>query len=174
MFRKLINSRCFKPSLVLMAMAMLFMSFTAPSGTVVLKAGTVIPLSLETTIDGNNVRTGQTIQFRVVQDIKVDGKTIIAAGSLAQGQVVRAEKNGLLGSAGEVEISVKSEQAVDGTAVYLTNGNVFDERKNKVVISVVVTLCCLVGFLIKGGKAEIPAGTQINATVMSNTEINVQ
>lgn len=85
MFRKLINSRCFKPSLVLMAMAMLFMSFTAPSGTVVLKAGTTVPLSLETTIDGNNVRTGQTVQFRVVQDIKVDGKTIIAAGSLAQG-----------------------------------------------------------------------------------------
>ncbi|MBR6589403.1 MAG: hypothetical protein IKK67_02895 [Bacteroidaceae bacterium] len=174
MFRKLINSKSFRPSLLLMAMAMLFMSFTAPSGTVVLKAGTAVPLSLETSIDGNQVRAGQIVQFRVVQDIKVDGKTIIAAGSLAQGQVVRAEKNGLLGSAGEVEIAVKSVQAVDGTSIYLTNGNVFDEGKNKVVLSVVVTLCCLLGFLIKGGKGEIPAGTQINASVMSNTEINVQ
>lgn len=174
MFRKLINSKCFKPSLILMAMAMLFMSFTAPSGTVVLKAGTTVPMSLETTIDGNNVRTGQTIQFKVTQDIKVEGKTIIAAGSLAQGQVVRAEKNGLLGSAGEVEIAVKSVQAVDGTPVYLTNGNVFDEGKNKVVLSVFATICCIFGFLIKGGKGEIPAGTQVNASVMSNTEINVQ
>lgn len=174
MFRKLINSKSFRPSLLLMAMAMLFMSFTAPSGTVVLKAGTAVPLSLETSIDGNQVRAGQIVQFRVVQDIKVDGKTIIAAGSLAQGQVVRAEKNGLLGSAGEVEIAVKSVQAVDGTSIYLTNGNVFDEGKNKVVLSVVVTLCCLLGFLIKGGKGEIPTGTQINASVMSNTEINVQ
>ena len=91
MFRKLINSKSFRPSLLLMAMAMLFMSFTAPSGTVVLKAGTAVPLSLETSIDGNQVRAGQIVQFRVVQDIKVDGKTIIAAGSLAQGQVVRAD-----------------------------------------------------------------------------------
>lgn len=174
MFRKLINSRCFKPSLMLMALAMLFMSFTAPSGTVVLKAGTVIPLSLETTIEGNNVRTGQTIQFRVVQDIKVDGKTVVPAGSLAQGQVVRAKNNSLLGIPGEVEIAVKSVQAIDGTNIFLTNGNAYDKGNNVIVISVVLTLFCLFGFLIPGGRAEIPAGTMINSMVMSNTEINVE
>jgi len=31
----------------------------------------------------------------------------------------------------------------------------------------------LFGFLIKGGNAEIPAGTLCNATVAGNTTINV-
>lgn len=174
MYTKLVNSLYFKPSLLLMTMAVLFMSFTVPNGSVVvLKAGTVVPLSLETSINGNNVNVGQSVQLRVTSDIKVDGKTVIESGSLAQGQITRADKNGLLGSAGEVELTVKSIQAVDGTTIYLGNGNVFNEGKSKAGVSIVLTILCLFGFLMKGGKGEIPAGTQINATVMSNVEISV-
>jgi hypothetical protein len=86
---------------------------------------------------------------------------------------VRAKKNGLLGAEGELEIAVKSIKAVDGTSVYLSSNNLADEGSNKVVLSVVVTLCCLFGFLIKGGQAEIPAGTQVQGMVVSNTDINV-
>ena len=174
MLKKIISSTCFKPTLMLMALSMLFMSFTTAGPTVTLKAGTVIPLVLDSTIDGNNAKVGQNVNFRVTSDVIVDGKTVISAGSLAKGQVVRSEKNGLLGSAGEVEIAVKSIQAVDGTNVYLADGNVFDEGSNKLGVSIVVTLFCLFGFLIKGGKAQIPAGTQINATVLSNAVISVK
>ena len=108
-----------------------------------------------------------------MSDVKVDGKTVIPAGSIVQGQIVRAKKSGLLGSEGELEISVKSVKAVDGTNIYLSSNNISDEGSNKVALSIVLTLCCLFGFLIKGGKAEIPAGTQVQGMVASNTEINV-
>ena len=173
MFIKLFKSIYFKPVLFLMALAMLTMSFTMPSGTVVLKAGTVIPMELVNTITSKNARSGQMVDFRVTGDVKVDGKTVVAAGSIAQGQIVRAKKNGLLGSEGELEIAVKSIKAVDGTNIYLSSNNLADEGSNKVVLSVVVTLLCLFGFLIKGGQAEIPAGTQIQGMVVSNTDINV-
>ena len=173
MFIKLFKSIYFKPALFLMALALHSMSFTTPNGTVVLKAGTVIPLELVKTITSKTARSGQLVDFRVTSDGKVDGKTVVAAGSIAQGQIVRAKKNGLLGAEGELEIAVKSIKAVDGTSVYLSSSNLADEGSNKVVLSVVVTLCCLFGNLIKGGQAEIPAGTQVQGMVVSNTDINV-
>lgn len=173
MFIKLFKSCYFKPITFLMALAMLTMSFTMPNGTVVLKAGTMIPMELVSTITSKTARNGQMVDFRVMSDVKVDGKTVIPAGSIAQGQIVRAKKSGLLGSEGELEISVKSVKAVDGTNIYLSSNNISDEGSNKVALSIVLTLCCLFGFLIKGGKAEIPAGTQVQGMVASNTEINV-
>ena len=173
MFIKLFKSCYFKPITFLMALAMLTMSFTMPNGTVVLKAGTMIPMELVSTITSKTARNGQMVDFRVMSDVKVDGKTVIPTGSIAQGQIVRAKKSGLLGSEGELEISVKSVKAVDGTNIYLSSNNISDEGSNKVALSIVLTLCCLFGFLIKGGKAEIPAGTQVQGMVASNTEINV-
>lgn len=173
MFVRLIKSVAFKPAAMLMAAAMLFMSFTIPGEVVVLKAGTPIPMNLMTPLSGNSVRNGQIVDFRVTSDVTVNGKTVIAAGSLAQGQVVKSEKNGLLGKAGELEVAVKSVKAVDGTMIYLSGSSLSDEGSDKLVVSIVLTLCCLFGFLIKGGKAEIPAGTQCSAFVMSDTEVSV-
>ena len=173
MFIKLFKSIYFKPAVFLMALAMLTMSFTMPGSTVVLKAGTVIPMELVNTITSKTARSGQLVDFRVTSDVKVDGKTVIAAGSIAQGQIVRAKKNGLFGSEGELEIAVKSVKAVDGTTIYLSSNNLSDEGSNKVALSIVVTLCCLFGFLIKGGQAEIPAGIQMQGMVVSNIDINV-
>lgn len=172
MFIKFMKSAFFKPVTLLMAIAMLTMSFTLPNGTVVLKAGTIVPMELMSTITSAGARSGQIVDFRVPNDIKVDGKTVIEAGSIAQGQVVRSKKNNLLGMQGELEIAVRSVKAVDGTTIYLTAGNLNDEGNNQMALSIILTFCCLFGFLIKGGNAEIPAGTQVNAMVGSNVEID--
>lgn len=113
------------------------------------------------------------VDFRVLNDIKVNGKTVIAVGSIAQGQITRAKKRGLMGSEGELTVTIRSVKAVDGTMVYLSGSSLSDEGGNKLALSIVLTICCLFGFLIKGGKAEIPAGTQIQGTVTSNIEINL-
>ena len=48
-----------------------------------------------------------------------------------------------------------------------------EEGKDKLVVSVIGGLLCLFPFFIKGGKAEMPAGTQLQATVLSDTEITI-
>ena len=127
MFIKLMKAVYFKPTVLLMAIAMLTMSFTMPGEVVTLKAGTTIPLELVST----------------------------------------------LSSEGELTVTIRSVKAVDGTMVYLSGSSLSDEGGNKLALSIVLTICCLFGFLIKGGKAEIPAGTQIQGTVTSNIEINL-
>lgn len=174
MFTKLFKSTYFKSIAVFMSFAMLTMSFTMPpSNKVVLKAGTPIPMILQSTITSDNAKSGQIVQFMVLSDIIVDGQIVIRGGSTVEGQISKVKKNGLLGTPGELSVVVRSVQAVDGTMIYLNNASLYDEGDNKLAVSIVITLFCIFGFLIKGGEAELPYGTQITATVLSNTEINL-
>ncbi|MDR1631944.1 MAG: hypothetical protein LBR97_03545 [Dysgonamonadaceae bacterium] len=162
---------------VIMAFVMLVSSVAqaAPAGSrVVIKAGTMVPLELVTAISSKSVAPGAPIDFRLINDIVVDRKIAIRAGSIARGQVQRVKKNGLFGKAGELEVIVRSINAVDGTNIMLTGGQLSEEGSNKLVLSVALTvLVCLLCFLIRGGNAEIPAGTQCTATIPSDVEIDV-
>ena len=75
-----------------------------------------------------------------------------------------------MGTEGELTVDIKS---VRGTMVYLSGNNLSDKGRNRLAISIVVTVLCLFGFLIKGEKAEIPAGIQIQGIVASNVEVNL-
>ncbi len=152
---------------LIMAMGLFVATSYANAREVVLKAGTAIPMQLVNTVNGKEAAVGQIVDFRVTSDIKVDGITVIPANSVAKAQVVRAKKNGLLGSAGEIQLSINSVTAVDGTQVILSGGTLADEGKNKLVLS--IFLC----FLIKGGQGELPAGMACSPIVSGNTPITV-
>lgn len=140
---------------------------------VVLKAGTPIYLELMTTVKSNDVKAGNIVNFKVLHDVKVSGVVVVPAGSIAKGQVVSVSKNGFFGCPGELALSVKSVPAVDGTHIPLTSSTLSSEGQDRVVASIAFTVLCLFGFLIKGGQAEIVQNAQIDATVLSNVEIEV-
>lgn len=91
-----------------------------------------------------------------------------------KGQVMSVEPNGLFGKAGEVSVQVKSVNAVDGTKVMLSGSNISDTGKSKLGAAIILTICCLFGFLIHGGDGEIPAGTHFDAMVASNVDLAVE
>jgi hypothetical protein len=170
------NSVLFKHMLMLVTACMLFMSFTLydQKAETVLRAGTAIQLETVNRISSETVRVGQTVDFRVRQDVKVDGKTAIAAGTIARGQVVRAQKARGIGREGFVEIQLRSVEAVDGTEVFLSGGNVYAEGDDKQVLSIVLgVFLCILFLLIKGENADIPAGYQVSPSVASNTPLNI-
>ena len=173
MLKTILNSAAFKPTSMFLAVTFFFMSVTIPMNaeTVVVTAGTPVHLELTENIDGNKVKQGQTIDFRVISDVIIDGKKVISAGSMAKGQVVDRKKSTLLGIPGEVQVAIKHVVATDGT---MSGSSLSDEGDSRLVVSLVVTFFCLFGFLIKGGKAQIPSGTTLQAYVASNTQLNVQ
>lgn len=173
MFTKIVNSRRGKFTALLLACVMLFSAFTKPAGNVaVLKSGTMVSLELVDQVS-SDMKAGQTVDFRVVSDVKADGVVVIPAGTIAKGQIISASKNSLLGGEGEVTVQVKSVNAIDGTKVPLSGSSLTAEGENKLVVSIVLTLLCWFGFLLKGGKGEIPAGTTFEATVVGNTDIAI-
>ena len=66
-----------------------------------------------------------------------------------------------------------SVNALDGTMIPLSGSTTSVIGKDKRGLSIVCGICTLFGFLIRGEQAVIPAGTQIQPVVMSNTEISL-
>jgi hypothetical protein len=175
MLKKILNSLTFKPTSMFLAAIFLFISVTIPvnAETIVVKAGTPVYLELINSIDGNNVRQGQMVDFRVTSDVIVNGEKIIAAGSFAKGQIVSQKDNNFCGMPGEVEVAIQHVIAADGTMIPLSGNSLADEGADKIVLSITLTILCLFGIAIKGGKAKIAAGSGLQAYVASNTEVSI-
>ena len=175
MFTRIKNSFISKSTAMIIAGSILFMSFTTAndSNVVTLKSGTPVTLELITSLNSNKAKSGQMVEFRVISDVKAEGVVVIPAGSIAKGLVIEAEKSGILGQPGELRVAIKNVTAIDGTNVALFGNEFNEEGKDKLIVSVVGTLLCLFPLFIKGGKAEMPAGTQMQATVLSSTEISI-
>ena len=169
------NKSISKSLAVIMSLAILNIS-AAPVTleTVVLNAGTSIPLETMNVIKSNNATVGRTIDLRVTRDVKVDGQTVIQAGSIAKGQIIRSEKAKGIGKAGFLEIQIKSVTAIDGQEVYLSGGNINEEGDDKQSLAIVLGIfVCILLLLIKGKDAEIPPGFSINSNVASTMNIEV-
>ena len=175
MIGKMHNSVYVKNIALLLAVSILAMSFKmSGNGEVVLNAGSSIPLETVSMIQSDLVSVGQTIDFRVKYDVKVDGKTVVAAGSIARGQVMRAQKAKGLGKEGFVEIQIKSVTAVDGQEVFLTGGNVYQEGEDKQTLAILLgVFVCILFLTMKGKNAQVPPGYQVTSSVATTMTIKV-
>lgn len=163
-----------KPVALLLVASILSMSFTMRADGVVVNAGTAVTLETASTISSETISPGQIIDFKVRYDVKVGDKVVIAAGSLAKGQVLRAQKAKGLGKEGIVEIQLKSVKAVDGQDIPLGTGNVFQEGESKETLSIVLgVLVCILFLTMKGKNATLPAGYEATSAVAISTTVNV-
>jgi hypothetical protein len=141
---------------------------------VILSAGSVVSLENPTEINSENLIAGQSIDFIVQSDVKVNGKVVISTGSIAKGIVTRVQKAKGLGKEGSLEIEIKSVQAVDGTEVRLTSTKVSEVGEDKQTTAILLGVFICILFLTKKGKnAVIPNGFSIDGRVASNVEITV-
>ena len=103
MFTQIKNSIIGKSTAILLACSIFCMSFTTmnDSNVVTLKSGTPVALELISTIKSNKAKSGQMVDFRVINNVKAGNTIVIPAGSIAKGQVVEADKSGIFGQPGE-------------------------------------------------------------------------
>lgn len=95
-----------------------------PATLVILPAGTLVSLELNQEVSSEAVEVGHTLEFTVRNDVKVNGKVLIRAGSLAEGRVTKVDKflnacSSCDGTCSSVTVTVESAQAVDGQSILL-------------------------------------------------------
>lgn len=172
------NNKVFLKFIIFTLILTFSIVFTVPQGVfaakeVKLMAGNLVLVKTTNTLNPSNLHMGDEVTLTVVQDVVVDGNTVIKAGSLALGTVTYSERNGMLGKAGKLGISVNSVKAVDGTDIALS-GKMYNEGEDKAALSLGVgLLICLPFLLMKGEKAAIPANTSIHAKVLGTYTISV-
>lgn len=137
----------------------------------ILKAGTIIPLQSVNQVKAADVDEGQMVDFRVSQDIVIDGTCVIPRGYLVKGKVIEARKSSLAGTKGSLVININSMNLPNGEPVFFTNTDVRIKGKNKTPLAVVTGIFLWPCIFIPGTKAVMPSGYDVQATVASNISI---
>lgn len=143
-----------------------------PNEKVKLTSGTVVALSLEKAIN-SDMAEGTSVDLRVVRDVSAGDKVVIKSGTLASATITDVKSSGAIGKAGKVSLKLRSVQAVDGQQIFL-KGSIDKEGEDKVVMTVILGLLCLPLFLINGGDATVPAGTELRAYVEQDYMVEVR
>jgi len=112
-------------------------------------------------ITSKTAAEGDPLTFKVAEDVKVDGQTVIAKDTIVKGLVAQSKKAGMMGRGGSLGIRVESTMTVDSQKLKLrsTKGKEGDDKTGTTVALVV--LFGPLGFLKKGKNAVIKPGTQI-------------
>jgi hypothetical protein len=122
-------------------------------------------------ISSKTATEGDPLTFKVVEDVKVGDKVVIAKDTLVKGVITQAKKAGMMGKGGSLGIRVESTTTVDGQTIKLrsSKGKEGDDKTGTTVALVV--LFGPLGFLKHGKNAKIKEGTPIKVYVDENKEV---
>jgi hypothetical protein len=137
---------------------------------------TPVRLQMVRTISSAHARKGDRLDFVVVKDVTVGGFTIIQAGAIASGSVVRVKSKRLLGIGGDVVIKLDSVDLVTGDAVALKARKEIKGRsrtKSMMVEMILTSLVYLpaapVFLLSRGRDSTVLKGTEVTAYISGDS-----
>lgn len=127
----------------------------------VLPDGTEFTVLTVDEITSKTATEGDPLTFKVAEDVKIDGQTLIAKDTIVKGSVAQAKKAGMMGRGGSLGVRIESTTTVDNQKLRLrsTKGKEGDDKTGTTVALVV--LFGPLGFLKKGKNAVIKPGTPI-------------
>jgi len=133
----------------------------SPDNTKLIPDGTEFTVVTIDEITSKTAAEGDPLNFKVAEDLKIDGQVVIAKDTLVKGIVGQAKKAGMMGRGGSLGIRVESSTTIDNQKIKLrsTKGKEGDDKTGTTVALVV--LFGPLGFLKKGKNAVIKPGTQI-------------
>ena len=148
------------------------MSFSLADGTPVrLRTGRELSSAFE--------KTGENVNFEVVDDVRINGVVVIAHDTLAVGTVINAKRKGRVGKAGKLDISIDFVMAVTGEKIPL---RAIRQNKGESQVGTMTTGLVLTGLFffpaaplflfVKGKDIVVPKGTEITAYVNGDTPID--
>jgi hypothetical protein len=139
---------------------------TAPdaSGKYMLRDGTDVNLQFAQDLSSKTSSEGDPVTLTLVDDLKVGDVVVAKAGSKAISEVTKAEKSGMMGKAGELNIRLDYLKA--GDVKVKLRGTKGKEGESGVTGTVVLTVLFGPIGLIKHGKnVEIKQGQALHAFV---------
>ena len=137
-----------------------FNSFANPD-QVSVKGGTPVILKLTEEVSSKTKNMNESVSMQVARDVVIDGKVVIKAGTPATGTVSWAEKAGMIGKEGKIQITADSTKSVDGQRVPL-RATVTNMGKSETPMSIIMSLlCCFLFLLVPGKEAQLPIGTEL-------------
>lgn len=143
----------------------------AVSAGIAVPDGTEIKVATVEEISGKKAVEGDSVTFKVMEDVKINGKTVIAKDTMAKGTVTAAKKSGMMGKGGTLSIRVESVETVDGQKMKLRSSKSGEGGDNLGSTVALTILFGPLGLLRKGKQAIIKSGTVITSYTDENKTV---
>jgi hypothetical protein len=151
-----------------------------PSQEMVLRDGTPVRLRLARSLSSAHAKAGDEIDFDVMDDITIAGKTIMPRFTKAMGVITEAEHKKWAARGGKLNFALQYVRMEDGTKVALraTSDNKGGGHAAAMTAGMVATVALSAGLaaplflFIHGKDALVPQGTELTAYVDGDTRLN--
>lgn len=144
-----------------------------------LQDGTPVKLRINRNMSSADAKTGETVDFEVLEDVKFGEAVIIPRGGIALGTVTLAKPRGRLGKGGKLDINIDSVRLVSGEKAALRavketkGGGRTGAMTGAIVASSILFFPAAPFFLfMKGKDITIPKGTEITAYINSDIPLD--
>ncbi|MEJ7702004.1 MAG: hypothetical protein WKF71_20550 [Pyrinomonadaceae bacterium] len=128
-----------------------------------------------------DAKTGETVDFEVIEDIKVGDIVVIQRGAVALATVTNAKPKGRMGKGGKLDIVLDSVRLVSGEKVALRatketkGGGKTGAMTGGIIASSILFFPAAPFFLLMKGKdIAIPKGTEVTAYVNGNITLDAR
>lgn len=143
------------------------------AGYITLRQGASIPLRLTTGLSSKHSRPGERFNLEVSDAVRVNGVTVIPAGSRAIGEVTRVVKKGAFGKSGKIDIRLLNV-SVGGEQIRL-DGTAHDAGEGGTVATVGVAIAAgIFSAFVTGKSAELPVGSSLTGYTAEDVTVMVQ
>lgn len=145
----------------------------------VLQDGTPIKLRMGRNMSSADAKTGETVDFEVLEDVKIGDVIVIPRGGVANGTVTQGKPKGRMGKGGKLDINIDYARTVAGEKVALRaikenkGGSSTGAMTGAIVASSILFFPAAPFFLfMKGKDIKIPKGTEITAYVSGDSSLD--
>jgi PEGA domain len=145
-----------------------------------LEDGTPIRLRLSRNVSSADAKTGETVDFEVLEEVKVGNVIVVPRGGVAWATVTDAEPKKRMGRGGKLNVNIDSVRLVDGEKIPLRaiketkGGGHVGAMTGAMVATGIVFFPAAPLFLFMHGKdISIPKGTEITAYVNGNVPLEL-
>src|SRR5215471_5638223 len=143
-----------------------------------LEDGTPIRLRLTRNLSSADAKTGDRVDFEVLEDVKVKDAIIIPRGGIAWGTVTEAQAKRRMGRGGKLDVNIDDVRLLDGEKAPLRavkevkGGGHTGAMTGAMVGTAIVFFPAAPLFLFMHGKdITIPKGTEITAYINGDTRL---
>jgi hypothetical protein len=150
----------------------------AAASTLVLRETTPVRLRLRRNLSSADAKVGETVDFEVLEDLKVDGLLLIARGATAIATVTEAQPKRRMARGGKLNVNIDFVRLVNNEKVALRavketkGGGHTGAMTGGIVATSIVFFPAAPFFLFMHGKdITIPQGTEI--TAYTNGEVRL-
>jgi len=140
--------------------------------------GTPVKLRLQRNISSEDAQTGDKVDFDVLDEVTVDGVTVIPKGSIAWGTVTEAQPKRRLARGGKLDVNIDAVRLADGEKCPLRavkgvkgGGHTAGMTAGIVATGFIVWPAAPFFLFMHGKDITIPEGTEITAYVNGNMKL---